>query len=71
MVKVSGKQKIKQANRQYAGNKTYRHDKKRRDKARMEKIRKAHAIEKRGQLKNARRKAEANYVASLSAELQQ
>lgn len=59
MVKVSGKQKIKLAN------KKYQHDKKRRDKARNEKRRTAQAVEKRGALKNIKRKQEDAYVHSL------
>lgn len=63
MVKASGKQKIKLAN------KTYRHDKKRRDKARLERTRKAQAVERHGMAKNAKRRSQAAYVANLEAEL--
>lgn len=54
---------IKQAN------KKWRHEQKRRQKTRLEHVRSAQAVEKRGLAKNAKRRAEGAYVASLGAEL--
>lgn len=61
---VAGKTKIKQAN------KKWKHEQKRRQKARAEHVRTAQAVEQRGRKKNAQRHSELNYVKRLQAELQ-
>lgn len=62
---VSGKTKIKQANQKW------RHEQKRKQKARNERVRIAQAIQSRGRLKHQKRASEIDYVNRLGAEIQQ
>lgn len=52
-------------------NKKFKHEQRRRQKARLEKVRVAQAIEKRGRLKHEKRAADIAYVNRLGAEIQQ
>lgn len=63
MARVSGKIKIKQAN------KKFRHEQKRKQKARAEKVHAAKVAEAKGRHNNERRAASRAYVASLGADL--
>lgn len=59
----NGKLKIKQAN------KKWRHEQKRRQKTRAEKVRMAQAIQAAGRKKNEQRRAARAYIGALDAEL--
>lgn len=61
---IDTKAKIKQAN------KKWKHEQKRRQKNRLERVRSVQAAENRGRAKNAKRASEAAYIANLSSELQ-
>lgn len=60
---VNGKTKIKQAN------KKWRHEQKRRQKARSERVRIAQAVEARGKHNNQRKRDARAYVGALGADL--